>query len=79
MLGQVAETYRRLIWIEIQANQVALVSEDLSAMEASIKQIKNPTRREGVTSGLDELRVAFGNRNIDPGSKTTSAAADNPT
>ena len=60
MLEEAAETYRRLIWVEIQADQMAAVDSDLSAMEILVSRITDPGRLRSLTSGLNELRRITG-------------------
>jgi tetratricopeptide (TPR) repeat protein len=62
MFDQAAETYRRLIWIEIQSGQMADVADDFIAMEALVEHVKDPVRRRALSSGLDQLRTALGER-----------------
>ena len=59
MFEQAAETYRRLIWVELQANQLAALGKDLVAMEALVEKVKDPIRYRTLTSGLDELRATI--------------------
>jgi tetratricopeptide (TPR) repeat protein len=60
MLEEAAETYRRLIWVEIQADQMAAVNSDLSAMERLISGVTDPVRLRSLTSGLNELQKRTG-------------------
>jgi hypothetical protein len=67
MVDEAADTYRRLIWVQLQAGQTASVRSDLNAMEDLIKRIKDPTRVRTLVAGLNELRAV-----IDPTSKFTT-------
>jgi tetratricopeptide (TPR) repeat protein len=57
MLAEAAETYRRLIRVEFEADRMGHVGEDLSAMEMLIKKIRDPIRVQNLTGGLKELQT----------------------
>jgi tetratricopeptide (TPR) repeat protein len=57
MLEEAAETYRRLIWVGLQAEQTDKLNEDLSALEALIHEIRDPVRSRAMASALNELRA----------------------
>jgi tetratricopeptide (TPR) repeat protein len=57
MLAEAAETYQRLIRVEMQADQVSHLRDDLSAMEILTKKVRDPIRVGNLTSALDELRT----------------------
>src|SRR5262245_48997084 len=57
MLTEVAETYQRLIRVEMEADQVSHLREDLSAVEILIKKVRDPIRVGNLTSGLNQLRT----------------------
>jgi tetratricopeptide (TPR) repeat protein len=56
MRDQAAETFRRLIWVELQANQISTASNDLAALEELVAKVREPTKRRPLESGLEELR-----------------------
>jgi tetratricopeptide (TPR) repeat protein len=60
MFGEAAETYRRLIWVEKQTERMETVGTDLSALEALLKEIKDPIRHRAVAGGLKELQKVVG-------------------
>ena len=69
MLAEAAETYRRLILVESEADQVGHLGEDLCAMEILIKKVRDPIRVRNLTSALNELRTlidAFSQRPSQP-------------
>ena len=58
MLSDAAETYRRLIWVEIQAGEMESVRVDLNTLEKLVEKVKDPVSRRALNSGLNELRTA---------------------
>ena len=60
MFSEAAETYRRLIWVEIRAGRMEAAGDDLSAMEALVDEVKDPMRRRASAGGLNELRGVIG-------------------
>jgi hypothetical protein len=57
MFYEAAETLRRLVWVEIQADRKDAVEQDLPAMGALVKNVKESGRLRVLTTGLDELRA----------------------
>jgi tetratricopeptide (TPR) repeat protein len=77
MLEEAAETYRRLIWVEIQADQMTAVDSDLSAMERLVSKVTDPGRLRSLTSGLNELRKIAG-ASIDSEAEPPSVTGNPP-
>lgn len=55
MLGEAAETYRRLLTVEIQKKQTGDVNADIVAFRELTREVQDPSRRRVLTSGIEEI------------------------
>ena len=56
MNEQAAETYRRLIWVELQAKQEKAVLDDAKELEILISRVEDRSRRDTLEAGMQELK-----------------------